>query len=155
MPYWLHKRLKEGPKIHRSKKISRSGRLTIHEAVEGETTGVMPVLKKLIGYDPKVHMAYLCHPSVAQIGKFYWEGGFCGYRNMQMQVSYLQNAKHPAGAYFPGRVPGVLDLQDMMENAWDNGVNSFSRLEVGRLKGTRKWIGTLEVSRDLVVVVID
>jgi hypothetical protein len=146
MPKALYKRLQEGPKITRTKRLSRHGGLVVHESVDGETPGVLPVLKKLVEYDPRVGKAFLCHPAVTQIGKFHWEGGFCGYRNAQMQISYMQHAKHPLSIVFPERTPGILELQDHIENAWDNGIHRYSRLEVGPLKGTRKWIGTLEVS---------
>lgn len=145
MPKDLYQRLQDGPKITRTKKISRHGGLVVHESVAGETPGVLPILKRLIEHDHRVGKAFLCHPSVTQIGKFHWEGGFCGYRNTQMQISYMQHAKHPSSVFFPGRTPGILDLQDHIEQAWDNGVHPYSRQEVGHLKGTRKWIGTLEV----------
>ncbi|RDI79804.1 Serine/threonine-protein kinase [Venturia inaequalis] len=145
MPSDLYQRLQDGPKITRTKKISRHGGLVVHESVDGETPGVLPILKRLVEHDHRVGKAFLCHPSVTQIGKFHWEGGFCGYRNAQMQISYMQHAKHPSSVFFPGRTPGILDLQDHIEQAWDNGRHPYARQEVGRLKGTRKWIGTLEV----------
>ncbi|TLD23493.1 Serine/threonine-protein kinase [Venturia nashicola] len=145
MPKSLYQRLKDGPKITRTKKISRQGGLVVHESVDGETPGVLPILKRLIEHDHRVGKAFLCHPSVTQIGKFHWEGGFCGYRNAQMQISYMQHAKHPSSIFFPGRTPGILELQDHIEQAWDNGRHPYARQEVGKLKGTRKWIGTLEV----------
>jgi hypothetical protein len=105
----------------------------------------MPILRQLIDLDREVYTAYLCHPSVTQIGKRTWETGFCGYHNTQMSISYIQNSKHPAHTLFPGFIPSILDIQDWVETAWDEGINPHAKLEIGGLRGTRKWIGTLEV----------
>jgi hypothetical protein len=145
MPSWLYKQLEQGPKIRTRKVRTRSGRTIIEETVDGETKGVLPVLRRLIDFDPYIHHAYLCHPKVIQIGKEKNEGGFCGFRNIQMQVSYLQRTRAPGSQHFPGQTPGILELQDHIEDAWDNGIHWYSREQIGRLKGTRKWIGTLEV----------
>lgn len=40
----------------------------------------------------------------------------------------------------------VLELQDMIERAWDMGFNSHGRIATGGIRGTRKHIGTSEVS---------
>lgn len=146
MPDALLKRIQKGPKISKSKVISRSGGLVTREHVEGETNAVLPVLRRLIEYDSHSRMAYLCHPTVKQIGKDKYEGGFCGYRSIQMQLSYLQGSKAPGSEHFPGRTPGILQLQDHIEHAWDSGIHWYSRSQIGILKNTRKWIGTLEVS---------
>lgn len=39
-------------------------------------------------------------------------------------------------------LPNVLEIQDAIEKAWDNGICSYSRIETGGIRGTRKWIGT-------------
>ncbi|KAF2423315.1 DUF1671-domain-containing protein [Tothia fuscella] len=144
MPESLIKHLQKGPKVTRSKVISRSGGVVTREEVQGETIGVLPVLRRLIEYDPYVRIAYLCHPTVKQIGKDKYEGGFCGYRSIQMQVSYLQGCKAPGCEHFPGRTPSIFELQDQIETAWDNKIHWHSRSQIGVLKYTRKWIGTLE-----------
>lgn len=43
--------------------------------------------------------------------------------------------------------PSVLELQDMIERAWDMGFNSHGRIVTGGIRGTRKHIGTSEVSK--------
>ncbi|KAF2404554.1 DUF1671-domain-containing protein [Trichodelitschia bisporula] len=144
MPAWLFKQLEDGPPMRQIKKLGRDGRYTVQEVVEGETSGVLPILSRLSALDPRVRTAYYCHPSVLQIGKAKNEGGFCGFRNLQMQVSYIQGAKAPGYEKFPGRTPGVLQLQDWIEKAWDQGICETSRAEIGQLLGTRKWIGTME-----------
>lgn len=72
-------------------------------------------------------------------------GSFCGYRNIQMLVSYLISATETGSRAFPGGVPNIFQLQDQIEDAWDNGCNSRGRTETGGIKGTRKFIGTQEV----------
>jgi hypothetical protein len=146
MPDWLYRQLEKGPKVERVKKIDRNGRLVTHEFVQNETPDIVPMLARLSELDPGVGYAYFCHPAVDHIFKTPNEGGFCGYRNIQMQVSYLRNAKAPGYEMFPAtRTPGILMLQDLIEDAWDNGISEISRDEIGKLRGTRKWIGTLEV----------
>lgn len=44
-----------------------------------------------------------------------------------------------------GHVPDIFEIQDMIESAWDNGINSKGRIETGGVRGTRKFIGTPEV----------
>ncbi|KIW09266.1 hypothetical protein, variant [Verruconis gallopava] len=145
MPSWMYRKLKEGPKITRTRRITRNGGLITHESVEGQTNGVLPILRQLVELDPAVYIAYLCHPYVTQIGKRTWESGFCGFHNTQMVISYIQNSKHPAHTLFPGFIPGILDIQDWIETAWSEGINEHAKEEFGGLRGTRKWIGTLEV----------
>jgi hypothetical protein len=145
MPGWLYKQLEQGPKIRTRKIKLRSGKTITEEIVDGETNGVLPILKRLINSDPYINRAWLCHPTVKQIGKEKNEGGFCGFRNIQMQASYLQGSKAPGNEHFPGRTPGILKLQEHIEDAWDAGIHWYSREQIGKLRGTRKWIGTLEV----------
>jgi hypothetical protein len=64
-----------------------------------------------------------------------------------MAISYLQGSKAPGNQIFPDRIPTVIQLQEWIENAWDDGINDYARSQVGKLKGTRKWIGTTEVSK--------
>jgi hypothetical protein len=42
-------------------------------------------------------------------------------------------------------LPTILQLQDIIERAWDMGYNTVGRTETGGIKGTRKYIGTCEV----------
>jgi hypothetical protein len=145
MPGWLYNQLKNGPKIRTYTSKGRDGQITTHEVVENETPGIVPMLARLSELDPNVGIAYYGHPSTKHVCKTRNEGGFCGYRNIQMQVSYMQGAKAAGHENFPGRTPGILTLQNHIEAAWDNGISEISRLEIGQLKGTRKWIGASEV----------
>jgi hypothetical protein len=83
---------------------------------------------------------------VRHVFKLRGEGGFCGYRNIQTLISYIQEARAVGHDRFPGRTPNILALQDMIERAWDRGYNTTARNDVGPIKNTRKYIGTSEVS---------
>lgn len=62
-----------------------------------------------------------------------------------MKLSYIQAARAQGHEYFPGRVPSILDLQELIESAWDRGINAAGKTETGGIRGTRKYIGTPEV----------
>ncbi|GME42391.1 hypothetical protein GTA08_BOTSDO09135 [Neofusicoccum parvum] len=145
MPRWLYKQIEAGPKVTTINRISRDGRLIKHDTVDNETPGILPVLTQLCAIDRGVGQAYFCHPSTIHIFKRPNEGGFCGYRNIQMLVSYIQGAKAQGHNQFPPRTPGILILQDLIEQAWDMGINEISRVQTGGIRGTRKYIGTPEV----------
>jgi hypothetical protein len=73
-------------------------------------------------------------------------GGFCGYRNIQMMASYINGAKWQGFYHFEGKLPTIFQIQEYIEHAWDLGINAQGRLETGGIRGTRKYIGTPEVS---------
>lgn len=146
MPSWLLKMLEKGPKTTQSSKIASNGTLIKHSTVENETTHVIPVLFRLCEQDTSVQRAFFCSPNVRHIFKMPREGGFCGYRNIQMLISYIEETQSPGHEHFPQGVPTILELQDMIERAWDMGFNSVGKAETGGIRGTRKYIGTPEVS---------
>ncbi|KAH6891990.1 peptidase family C78-domain-containing protein [Thelonectria olida] len=124
MPTWLIRLLKE----------------------EGQVinTGIMDVLRQLLEQCPSTQVAYLCHSEVQHISKLRREGGFCGYRNIQMLISHIIGAKTTGADAFGPTFPSIFQIQDLIENAWDMGFNSQGRIETGGIKGTRKYIGTPE-----------
>ncbi|KAL8761835.1 MAG: hypothetical protein Q9184_002078 [Pyrenodesmia sp. 2 TL-2023] len=144
MPAWLHKQLERGAKVSLVNQISQSGCLVRVEVVANETPEILPVLAQLCQQDHTLSKVYLCHPGVQHIFKMAKEGGFCGYRNIQMMLSYIQAARAEGHEYFPGRVPSILDLQELIESAWDRGINTAGKIETGGILGTRKYIGTPE-----------
>jgi Peptidase family C78 len=150
MPKWLLDQLVKGPKIKNINTIGRDGRLIQEELIENETSGIVPILARLSELDPRVQYAYYCHPDVIHISKMNREGGFCGFRNLQMQISYIQGAKAQGHEHFGEYAPGILQLQDWIEEAWSNGIHEISKQQFGRLKGTRKWIGSSEVRASLI-----
>ncbi|KAF2811234.1 DUF1671-domain-containing protein [Mytilinidion resinicola] len=144
MPKWLRRQLEQGPKISMVNRIGRDGRLIRQEEVQNETPGLIPILAQLSAVDRTVQAAYYCHPTILHIGKTPNEGGFCGYRSIQILVSYIQGARAQGHDEFTGRTPGILKLQDMIELAWDRGINDIGRAQTGGIKDTRKYIGTPE-----------
>ncbi|KAM5437552.1 hypothetical protein McanMca71_000832 [Microsporum canis] len=146
MPSWLRKMLEEGPAITRENRILPDGSLRKVEIVSNETCGLIQVIARLCQQDYSVEQAYLCSPNVRHIFKMRKEGGFCGYRNIQMLISYIQDSRAVGYKHFPSRTPSILKLQGMIEQAWDNGFNSHARVETGGIKGTRKYIGTPEAA---------
>lgn len=145
MPAWLQKLLEDGTKATVSNQIGADGKLAKVETVPNETPHLVPILAELCEKDNSVEKAFLCSPEVRHIFKLPKEGGFCGYRNIQMMISYLQGARADGHQLFPGAVPSIMKLQDMIEQAWDLGFNSTGRIETGGIRGTRKYIGTPEV----------
>lgn len=145
MPEWLRHQLEAGAKVTILTRISPDGRLCRVENVANEFEGVVPVLAQLCEQDPAVARAYLCYPEVTHVVKMAKEGGFCGYRNIQMMVSYIRDARSEGHERFAGRLPSVIQLQDLIEAAWDRGFNTIGRVETGGIRGTRKYIGTPEV----------
>ncbi|KAI0167057.1 DUF1671-domain-containing protein [Hypoxylon sp. FL1284] len=111
------------------------------------SSGVIPVLQQLLQQNRQTEWAYLCVGTAQHIWKLEGEGSFCGYRNIQMLVSCVVQSGPPAAAgRFAGRVPDIFALQDMIEDAWDRGVNPKGRVETGGVRGTRKFIGTPEAA---------
>ncbi|KAI9826842.1 MAG: hypothetical protein M1832_005781 [Thelocarpon impressellum] len=119
------------------------GTLVRVTSISNETPDLIPVLAQLLEQDPSVEYAYLCHPGLRHISKMSREGGFCGYRNIQMLISYMREVR--GYECFDEKIPNILRLQDMIEEAWDRGFNSSGRVETGGIRGTRKYIGTPEV----------
>ncbi|EFX01200.1 duf1671 domain containing protein [Grosmannia clavigera kw1407] len=106
--------------------------------------GVIPVLKQLLEQSPTTEYAYLCDPCVTHVSRLQKEGGFCGYRNIQTMVSYVVGAKFPGYNLFGDDLPNIFDIQNIIENAWDMGINASGRVETGGIRWTRKYIGTPE-----------
>ncbi|KAJ5081398.1 hypothetical protein NUU61_009662 [Penicillium alfredii] len=144
MPSWLRKILEKGGHTTKQNQITPDGRLARYKKVENETDHLIPVLARLCEQDKSVQRAFLCSPKVRHICKMPREGGFCGYRNIQMLVSYLKKTHSPGHENFANKGPTILELQEMIELAWDMGFNSVGRTETGGIKGTRKYIGTPE-----------
>ena len=114
---------------------------------KNDVTGIIEVLSRLCTLDRSVEAVYLCNPAVRLISNTKKEGSLCGYRNIQMMISYIMGTEAQGFKHFPDRLPSILDVQDLIEEAWDKGVNSDGRIETGGIKGTRKYIGTPEVRK--------
>ncbi|KAL9102938.1 MAG: hypothetical protein Q9163_001964 [Psora crenata] len=147
MPDWLRDMLEKGGKVTVTNRISRDGRLSRIVSVANETQGIVPVLAQLCTQDNRISRAYLCHPDVTNVVKMPKEGGFCGYRNIQMMISCIQAAQLAGHEHFGRGIPSILRLQEMIEHAWDMGINPIGRAETGGIRGTRKYIGTPEADQ--------
>ena len=146
MPTWLRDLLERGPSVTISNTIGADGQLIRAETVANETSGIIPVIAQLCERDHSVAKVLLCHPDVLHVSKLAREGGFCGYRNLQMLISHIQLSKAPGYQHFPGKLPTIFQLQDLIEDAWNKGIKVSGRVETGGIRGTRKYIGTPEVS---------
>lgn len=146
MPPDLYQALLKGPPINRHLKFGPNGTLVEVATVANETADLMPVIAKLCEKDEFVSHAWLCDEAVRHVGKqMQKEGGFCGYRNIQMMISYIQGSYEEGAHPFRGMIPSIIRLQDQIERGWDMRINTHGRVETGGIKGTRKYIGTSEV----------
>ncbi|KAJ2496931.1 hypothetical protein GGH96_005476 [Coemansia sp. RSA 1972] len=66
-------------------------------------------------------------------------GWACGYRNSQMLLSSLIPLP------ILNTVPQVIELQQMLEQAWNAGFDPDGYAQLGRVVNTRKWIGATEI----------
>ncbi|CAG7558660.1 unnamed protein product [Fusarium equiseti] len=83
---------------------------------------ILPVLIQLLEQSPSTQYAYVCRPAVQHISKLKQEGS----------------------QHFGESFPNIFQIQNLIENAWDNGINAQGRAETGGIRGTRKYIGTPE-----------
>ncbi len=102
-------------------------------------TGVIPLLARLLSRDSDVDTAYLCTEHAVQVHKLPDEGAhFCGYRNLQMLCLAIGlSGYHHIGELDLRRKLSIAQLQDLIERAWDTGINAHGRVQTGGIKGTR------------------
>lgn len=63
-----------------------------------------------------------------------------------MVISYIVGSGATGSVAFENKIPSIFRIQDLIEEAWDQGINPKGRIETGGVRGTRKYIGTPEVS---------
>lgn len=63
-----------------------------------------------------------------------------------MMSSYIVGVGSQGHEFLGDKIPTIFEIQDFIENAWDIGINAQGREETGGIKGTRKYIGTPDVS---------
>lgn len=63
-----------------------------------------------------------------------------------MLSSYIIGVESQGYENFESKIPTIFDIQNYIETAWDLGINSQGRIETGGIRGTRKYIGTPDVS---------
>ncbi|PBP20510.1 hypothetical protein BUE80_DR008631 [Diplocarpon rosae] len=142
MPPWLIKILESDGEIKTTNQLDENGKMQRVRTCPNMTAGIVPVLEQLVDQDAEVEYAYFCDPAVKHISKLRREGGFCGYRNIQMMCSYILGAESQGYEVFENKIPTIFQIQEYIENAWDIGINSAGRIETGGIRGTRKYIGT-------------
>ncbi|KAL7954220.1 peptidase family C78 domain-containing protein [Trichoderma compactum] len=97
--------------------------------------GVIPALKQLLDLSSRTESEQLIHGHI---------GAFCGYRNIQVLSSHIIGTRATGWEQLGDDIPGIFQVQDMIETAWDRGYNARGRVETGGIRGTRKYIGTPE-----------
>ncbi|CAO3571123.1 unnamed protein product [Mortierella alpina] len=127
--------------------------------VSTSSTGVANIIPKtrLLLEASKVQgvtrQAYLADPSVVfyQSDKTDRAWG-CGYRNLQMMLSYVVNqgvaARQDGSSPASGAaitIPTIEELQRQLEYAWQSGFDPPGAEQLKhKVEGTKKWIGTTE-----------
>ncbi|KAF2484613.1 peptidase family C78-domain-containing protein [Neohortaea acidophila] len=144
MPAEVRRRLLNYAIPQQVNRIGRDGRLHRETYIANETSGLVHALADLSSMDPTVEVAYFCDPGVRHIAKLNCEGNFCGYWNIQMQLSLVIDSRTYVNTTGFQIMPNVLQIQDTIEQAWNNGICPYGRVETGGVRGTRKWIGTHE-----------
>ncbi|TFK62194.1 hypothetical protein BDN72DRAFT_882779 [Pluteus cervinus] len=93
--------------------------------------------------------AVLCHESTTHISKQPWDVGWgCGYRNFLVactaltrqssQLQYRSMLENPLP-------PSVRNLQAWIEAAWSDGFDPEAAADLGKIAGSRRWIGTSDL----------
>ncbi|KAG0273783.1 hypothetical protein BGZ95_010399 [Linnemannia exigua] len=96
--------------------------------------------------------AFLADPSVMFFQSDKTDRGWgCGYRNIQMMLSYVVGQTEPAAttastsATADNNIPTIPELQRQLEYAWTTGFDEQGAGQLGhKVKDTQKWIGTTE-----------
>lgn len=146
MPESVLKRLRDGEPTRRINRIGRDGRIFTERVVENEVPELIPTITRLsVASSEGLSNVYVCHSSVHHVHKGTSPGYFCGYRNIQMLVSYIRDTKAKGHERFEKGIPGILQIQDLIEEAWERDPFCVGRQETGGIRNTRKWIGTPEV----------
>ncbi|KAM3420408.1 hypothetical protein BST61_g3682 [Cercospora zeina] len=106
---------------------------------------VVPKLVQCLQQKSGGGRTYLCTTTVVQVCKLKNEGGhFCGYRNIQMLLSCLSSSIPSTQSSRSLDHCCILEIQEMIERAWDDGFNPHGRIATGGIIKTRKHIGTPE-----------
>ena len=63
-------------------------------------------------------------------------------------TSYIIGVESQGHQSFKEKIPTIFQIQDYIEKAWDLGLNAQGRIETGGIRGTRKYIGTPDVSNN-------
>ncbi|KAF2208404.1 hypothetical protein CERZMDRAFT_49398 [Cercospora zeae-maydis SCOH1-5] len=140
MPSDVRKALIYGPEAQTVQRIDSNGALSRHRVVPNETAALPRAIADLCALDGNTAATYLCHPSTRHIHKIECEGNFCGFWSCQVLLTYIQHIDREG----PQGMPHVIQMQEVIERAWDNGICAYGKVQTGGILNTRKWIGTTE-----------
>ncbi|PIA92091.1 hypothetical protein CB0940_09781 [Cercospora beticola] len=140
MPSNVRKALIYGPEPQTVQRIGSNGALYRHRVVPNETEGLPRAIADLCALDKDTVATYLCHPSTRHIHKIECEGNFCGFWSSQVLLTYVQHMDREG----PQGMPHVIEMQEVIERAWENGICTYGKVQTGGVLNTRKWIGTTE-----------
>ncbi|KAI5364871.1 Putative peptidase C78, ubiquitin modifier-specific peptidase 1/ 2 [Septoria linicola] len=140
MPSDVRKSLIYGAESRTMQRIGSDGRLYKYRSIPNETAGLPTAIADLCALEEYTAVTYLCHPSTKHIYKIECDGNFCGFWSTQVVLSYVQHMD-PEG---PQAMPHVIEMQDIIETAWKNGICAYDKVQTGGVMNTRKWIGTTE-----------
>ncbi|KAG6869075.1 hypothetical protein C0993_003395 [Termitomyces sp. T159_Od127] len=112
-------------------------------------SGLIPLLKKALlssHAQGSTLRAVLCSDRAIHVSRTSLDPGWgCGYRNFQMACAALmdQNIQPDYSTLLSGPPsPGVRDLQQWIEDAWNAGFDPRGAQQLKKLVGTKKWLGT-------------
>ncbi|KAF5324490.1 hypothetical protein D9611_004483 [Ephemerocybe angulata] len=116
------------------------------------TPGFIPILKaSLAGCHSRgeIRKAVLCYDKTIYVQKELWNASWgCGYLNFLMACAVLMVQPFEP-MYFPlldePIPPGIRNLQQWIEIAWDAGFDPEGKEQLTKLMGTRQWIGTSDI----------
>jgi hypothetical protein len=146
MPESISKHIRDGEPTRRLTRIGTDGRNITERIMKNEVPGLIPIVTRLcIASSGPFSAMYVCAFEVHHVHKGTNPGHFCGYRNIQMLVSYIRSTRDEGHELFEAGLPGILQIQEMIEAAWDRDPRSVGRQATGGIRNTRKWIGTPEV----------
>ncbi|KAG6874304.1 hypothetical protein C0995_001529 [Termitomyces sp. Mi166 len=124
------------------------------------TQGLIPLLKKALWNSHAqgtTLRAVLCSERAIHVSSTFFDTGWgCGYRNFQMACAALMDQniqpKYSMLLTEPSS-PGVRDIQQWIEDAWNAGFDPPGAQQLKKLVGTRKWLGTAgaDIVKDWIV----
>ncbi|KAI6151007.1 peptidase family C78-domain-containing protein [Pisolithus tinctorius] len=116
------------------------------------TPGLLSILKEALkksNHKGFTDRAVLCYERTPYIAVAFDRGWGCGYRNFLMACAALMDQKIQPSylGYLNNPIPpGVRNLQQWIEDAWEQGYDEIGAKQLGgELVGTQKFIGTADM----------
>lgn len=114
--------------------------------MQNESYNAVPVLAALSGTDENVETFAYCHPATNHHHARSLLPGFSTYYAITSILSYLRgSATAPKHHIYAVRLPNILELQALIEEAWKvHDINTYALTQTGGILNTRKYIATSE-----------